>query len=285
MSRALSYLELCKLRISLFAALSSASGFLLAASGHGQKLLLTVVGVLALASGAGALNQYQEWNTDALMPRTERRPIPSGRIKPCHALCFSIMLMSLGLAVLSRVGAVVPLLGLLAVLWYNGVYTYLKRKTAFAAIPGALVGAIPPSMGAVAGGGSLLDPGVLFLCFFFFIWQVPHFWLLTLHYGEEYRKAGLPSLTGIFARTQLSRIIFNWLVAAAVSCLFMVATGVILSPLIHFLLFGSSLWLIWSGIKLLRKREKEFAYDFAFRRINVYMLLVMLFLSMDKLIG
>ena len=78
------YIELCKPGISLFAAFSSAAGFLLAISELKPDILLLVTGVIALASGAGALNQYQERTVDALMPRTEKRPIPSGRIEPLH---------------------------------------------------------------------------------------------------------------------------------------------------------------------------------------------------------
>lgn len=113
------------------------------------------------------------------------------------------------------------------------------------------------------------------------MWQVPHFWLLILSYGEEYKKAGLPSLTTIFTRTQLLRIIVNWIFATAVSCLFISMNGMILTPFINFLLFGASLWLIWNGIRLLRLRGGEFIYPFTFKRINIYMFLVMMLLSID----
>lgn len=278
------YPELCKLKISLFASLSAASGFVLASSGFKQEIFVVVFGVFMLASGAAALNQYQERATDALMPRTKRRPLPSGRIKPGHALFFSIMLISLGLLVLLLAGnMMVPLLGLTAVFWYNGAYAYLKKRSAFAAVPGALVGAIPPAMGSIAGGGRLGDPAVIYLCFFFFVWQVPHFWLLIVDRGEEYRNAGLPSMTGLFTSTQLARIIFVWICATAVSCLFVAGTGVSLSPLVYFLVFASSLWIIASGIRLLH-RERRYSFTVTFRKINVYMFLVMTLLSADRLI-
>jgi protoheme IX farnesyltransferase len=158
----------------------------------------------------------------------------------------------------------------------------MKRKTAFAAVPGALVGTITPAIGWVAGNGSLSDPRLLSLCFFFFMWQVPHFWLLLLDHGEEYEKAGLPSLTGIFARTQLLRIIFIWIFATAVSCLFLPFTGVIRTPLVALLLFGASLWLMAQGIMLFSVRESPSSVPFG--RINAYMLLVMVLLSVDRLI-
>jgi protoheme IX farnesyltransferase len=176
-----------------------------------------------------------------------------------------------------------PLLGLFAVFWYNGIYTPLKKRTAFAVIPGALVGAVPPAIGWVAGGGDWGDPKLLALCFFFFIWQVPHFWLLILNYAEDYEKAGLPSLTGIFSKTQLVRITFSWVLATAVSCLFMTVHRMIRFPFVNFLLLAVSFWLIGNGISLLRERVGDSFYSFAFKRINIYLFLVMVLLSADRL--
>ncbi len=278
------YLELCKVRISLFSALSSMTGFVLAASEFGAEMFVVMVGAFALACGSSALNQYQERDADALMQRTMKRPIPSGRVSPSRALSFSLMLMVLGLTILLLTGRIsVALIGLLAVVWYNGVYTFLKRRTAFALIPGALVGTMPPAIGWVAAGGTPLHPGLLALCFFFFMWQVPHFWLLVLNYGKEYERAGFPSLIRVFAREQLLRIVFHWIIATAVSCLFISLHGIIHTPLVNILLFGASLWLISNAIKLLRPKE-SIPYPLTFRKINVYMLLVMALLSADKLL-
>ena len=277
------HIGLCRIRISLFSSLSAATGFLTARPGAGPEMLPLMLGVFLLACGSSALNQYQERSIDVLMPRTRTRPIPSERISPLGALYFSLALITSGTLTLLLTGSVfAPLLGLAGVLWYNGLYTTIKRKTAFAAVPGALVGTITPAIGWVAGNGSLSDPRLLSLCFFFFMWQVPHFWLLLLDHGEEYEKAGLPSLTGIFTRAQLSRVIFAWILAAAVSCLFLPFTGVIRTPLVALLLFGASLWLMAQGIRLFSLRESLSSTPF--RKINAYMLLVMVLLSVDRLI-
>ena len=279
------HIGLCRMRISLFSSLSAATSFIIARSGPGPEMFPLMLGVFLLACGSSALNQYQERSIDALMPRTRTRPIPSGRISPRGALYFSLALISSGTLTLLLTGSVfAPLLGLAGVMWYNGLYTAMKRKTAFAAVPGALVGTITPAIGWVAGNGSLSDPRLLSLCFFFFMWQVPHFWLLLLDHGKDYEKAGLPSLTGIFAKTQLLRIIFIWIFATAVSCLFISVTGMIRTPAVNYLLFGASLWLIWSGLTLLRRQAGACLAFFTFRRINIYMLFVMALLSIDKLI-
>jgi len=280
------YGELCKVTISLFSACSALTGFLLAGHEFRPEALVLVIGVFLLACGSSALNQYQERNTDALMPRTERRPIPSGRILPSHALALCVMLVSLGLLTLLLTGRLVaPFLGLFAVLWYNGLYTMLKRKSAFALIPGSLVGIIPPAIGWVSARGSFSDPGLIALCFFFFLWQVPHFWLLILRHGKEYENAGLPSLSTVFTRTQLVRIIFIWIFATAVSCLFLSVSGLVRAPLIHYVLFGISLWLVAASVRLLRQAgDISSPSPSAFREINAFMFLVMFLAFLDTLL-
>ncbi|HKN18263.1 MAG TPA: UbiA family prenyltransferase, partial [Dissulfurispiraceae bacterium] len=146
LARLRSYADLSKIRIAFFAALSAAACFVLASGSFTLQCVLVTAGVFSLASGSCALNHYQERDTDRLMPRTWGRPIPSGRIRPVQALVFSFLLMCTGSAVLlASSGPRALLLGLFAALWYNGVYVYLKKISAFAVIPGALTGAAPPA--------------------------------------------------------------------------------------------------------------------------------------------
>jgi protoheme IX farnesyltransferase len=279
-----SYLELCKVKISLCAALSAITGFLSVSPKFRTEIFLLISGVFLLACGSSALNQYQERKTDALMKRTKNRPLPSGRTGGLQALGFSVLLISAGCAMLFATGnRSALLLGLFASFWYNGVYTYLKKKTALAVIPGALVGAIPPVIGWMTGGGNLRDPRLLALCFFFFMWQVPHFWLTLLHHGKEYEGAGLPSLSGIFSRAQLVRITSHWIFATVVSCLFMSLYGLVNSRLMTISLFGASLWFIRYGISLLRDNGVSEMHSHAvFKRINYYMLFIVFLVSFDR---
>jgi protoheme IX farnesyltransferase len=278
------YWELCKPRISALSALSAVVGFVIADGGVGTETASVAMGVFLLACGASCLNQYQERGTDARMPRTKGRPLPSGKIRPRSALCFSLSLTGSGLVVLRLpfVSAVPLLLGLLALFWYNGVYTLLKRRTAFAAVPGALVGALPPAIGWIAGGGRPGDLRLAFLCFFFFMWQTPHFWLLLLDRGSEYEAAGFPSLTRMFRRPQLLRIVFVWTVAAASSVMLIGLGGIIRSPAVNLALCASSVWLIWGGMEIFLDGRADFSS--AFRRINIFALVVMVLVSVDGLI-
>ena len=277
------YIELCKINISLLSSFSAAAGFVLSALQVKIQIIPVITGVFVLACGACALNQYQDRDIDARMSRTRGRPVPSGRIKPFYALTFSILFILSGFILLSLTASpLVPGLGILAVLWYNGLYTFLKRKTAFAVIPGAIIGAIPVAIGWVAGGGAVSDTRLLLVCFFFFMWQVPHFWLLMAGHGNEYREAGMPSLTGIFTSAQLSRIIFIWILSTSVSALLISAYGIIQSSLTNSLLISLSLLMTLCGIKFLK--GKIASTNALFGGINIYMCVVLLIFFIDVLL-
>jgi len=278
-------LELMKFRIALFSTLSTSAGFILAHRGLSKEMIFPILGVLFLASGSCALNQYQERQYDQLMERTKGRPIPSGELSPCNALKISLGLLFLGSVILyfgahqSALG-----LGLFAVLWYNGVYTPLKRKSPFAAVPGALVGAIPPLIGWISGKGFFsLDPPILAISFFFFIWQVPHFWLLLLNSGRDYENAGLPSLTRIFSTAQLSRITFIWIFATSTACMMIPLFGIVESHTIHGGLFLVAFWLVWKSLKLLTVNRHPSSSSSTFKTINSYALLVVVLITLDHL--
>jgi protoheme IX farnesyltransferase len=278
-------LELTRFRIALFAAFSTSAGFILAKQGFSNAMMTAVLGVFFLACGSCALNEYQERHTDRLMERTRGRPIPSQRLNAATALKIAVFLLSLGAMVLLKgANGIVLGLGVLAIFWYNGLYTFLKRKTAFAVIPGALVGAIPPLLGWVHGGGRPFDPQILALAFFFFIWQIPHFWLLLLNYGRDYEKAGFPSLTRIFTPAQLRRITFTWVFATAVACLIIPLFGMVKLYAVQMGFLVAGVGLVWKAFMLLRDCHSEFSLRLTFNFINVYVLLVMSLLALDHLL-
>jgi heme o synthase len=271
---------LCKVKISAFAALSAVAGLCLASRPQASSVATLAAGVFLMAAGAGALNHCQERQTDALMDRTSRRPLPAGRIKPGLALFLSIVLICSGSAVLLSTGRPsASLLGLITVFWYNGFYTWFKTRNRLAAIPGALVGALPPAIGWIAGGGSISDLRLAALCFFFFMWQVLHFLVHVLTYGKEYEKAGLPSLSAIFSEDQLDRLALQWLFAACVSTQFIVLFGVINSPIARTVTIAASIWLALQGITCTGKPRNSYAG--IFQRTNYYMLSVMMLMTLD----
>ena len=170
MRRVRLFLRLTKFPIAAVSILSAATGFVTAIRGWSWGLLPACLGTLLMAMGACALNEWQERDLDARMPRTRERPIPSGAVSPGRALALGAIHVLAGGGVIWGLCGPVPVgFGGLAVLWYNGVYTPLKRLTAFAVVPGALIGALPPAIGWTAAGGSAGDLRLLALAFFFFI--------------------------------------------------------------------------------------------------------------------
>lgn len=283
-------LDLAKIRITAAVTLTTATGYVLGPRGGVDAgFVWAVLGTFVLAAGSACLNHVQDARLDGLMRRTRDRPIPGGKIRRTTALFVACLLILLGLSMLASVPEnvyAVLLLGALAVLWYNGVYTLLKRATAFAVVPGALIGAIPPVIGFAAAGGHWADPRILLLAGFFFLWQIPHFWLLSLIYDEQYRLAGLPTLTDIFDPRQRLRLTFMWMLATAGAG--MALSTRVLAPVElagKVALVASSLWLGYRAVTLLTTGTASAPpFRKAFRHINAYVLLVILSLSLSVLL-
>ncbi len=279
-------LDLTKVRISLLITLSVAAGYILNAGHIKMETLVAAAAVFFLSCGSCALNQYQEREIDRLMERTKGRPLPSGKLSPGASLFISLGLIFIGSSILFYgIGSLALALGLFALLWYNGIYTHLKQRTAFAAVPGALVGAIPPVLGWVAGGGSVLDLQIWGVALFFFIWQVPHFWLLLLDFSKDYEKAGLPCITQLFPPEQIKRILFIWFLSTGVSGLSLSAFGFINFNFIYLSLLVATLWLIWNAIHFFRSYSQEATARITFTKLNIYALVVLFLLSIDRLLG
>jgi protoheme IX farnesyltransferase len=279
------FAELTKLRIALLSTLSAATGYLVFCRTLNPGIGTVSLGVLLLAMSACAMNQIQDREIDARMERTCHRPIVTGAIRPATALVFAVFLAAAGSMLLWLLhNPAAALLGLLAVAWYNGVYTYLKRISAVAVLPGALVGALPPVIGWTAAGGNPLDPRVLALAFFFFIWQVPHFWLLLSAHSGDFDRAGLPSLMKVFSMHQFAHLSFVWMLTAAMSGLLLPMYLLTLSPWIILGMVVTGFWFAWQAWKLLRGRHGSPLLRPAFRAINLYAFCVMALLVVDALL-
>lgn len=276
-------LELTKVRITVLVTVTTVFGYVLAAGTISTAIILPALGIFLLACGSAVINHYQEWKTDSLMARTRNRPIPAGKITVRDALLLAISISIIGSGFLYfSSGLTTLLLGWLAFFWYNGVYTPLKKKSSLAVIPGSLIGAIPPVVGWVAGGGELLDPKIGVIAFFFFIWQVPHFWLLLLALGKDYERAGFPTLTKVFSREQLIRLTFIWTAVTALTVLLFPVYEIIKTSYTGYILLVLALWLIIASSKLLNLKSDN--YSFAFKSINLFVLIVIIVVSIDKLL-
>ena len=191
------FLELTKPRITQLVVLTAAAGFYLASRGGLDVGLLvrTLIGVALVAAGTNAFNQVRERDVDARMRRTERRPLPSGRLTPRAAALFAGVISVAGVSYLAL--AVNPLTAGLAALTltsYVLLYTPLKRTTTLNTLIGAVPGALPIVGGWTAAGGAI-GPAVAVLFWILFLWQLPHFLALAWIYREDYRLGGLAMLS------------------------------------------------------------------------------------------
>ena len=190
------YLALTKPRLNFLVVATSAAGYYLGATTgiDAAAIAAAVAGTTLVAAGAAVLNQLYERDTDALMRRTQMRPLPAGRIAPGDARVFGVALSAAGLALLAaRANWLSAALALATLLTYLAIYTPLKRRTPLSTIVGAVPGALPALIGWAASHGSIDRSGAALFAIVF-CWQLPHFMAIAWLYREDYAKAGFPML-------------------------------------------------------------------------------------------
>ena len=192
------YLQFTKFRLSFTVIISALAGFLFAGGGTGLDAFYLLVGGLLVTSASIGSNQIWERKLDAKMPRTEKRPLPSGRMSITEAYIAVVLMLGIGSWMLYQLNLNSMILGLIAYSSYVFIYTPSKRVTPWAVVIGAFPGAIPPMLGAIAVTDQFAAmPGALF--FVQFVWQLPHFWAIAWVSDDSYDKADfhlLPSKTG-----------------------------------------------------------------------------------------
>jgi protoheme IX farnesyltransferase len=188
--------ELTKPRMNFLVVITTMVGYYMAVNSRSDwaKLVFTLVGTAMTAAGSSVFNQYMERGYDALMHRTSDRPLPSGRIRPPHAMLFGLVLSICGVGLLAAfVNALTATLGAATLLLYIAVYTPAKRYTSLCTIVGAIPGAIPPMMGITAVRG-VITIEALALFAILFVWQMPHFLAIAILYRDDYARGGFRML-------------------------------------------------------------------------------------------
>ncbi len=182
---------LTKFKLSFTVVLSSALAYLVVAGASIQFdiLALLTVGGLLITCAANALNQVLEREYDAQMERTASRPLVTETITVSSAVLIAGLMAVTGVLLLAAINPIVAMLGTVSLMMYAFVYTPLKRYSTVSVAIGAIPGALPVLIGAVASDGSITLIG-LFLFAIQFFWQFPHFWAIGYRSFADYRKAG-----------------------------------------------------------------------------------------------
>lgn len=236
------YVQLIKFTLSFMVVFSSVIAYMLAPSvvdyDFGSILLLLTGGLLVTGS-ANAINQIAEKDTDAVMKRTGKRPVASGRMSVQEATVFAVVSGLVGTLILGWFFSwQAAALGLLSLFIYGFIYTPLKKVNSTAVLVGAIPGALPCLIGwaAAYNGEGFSWTGGWILFAMQFLWQFPHFWAIAWVAHGDYSKAGfklLPSEQGPTKFTAVQTIIYS---------LLMVPVGIL--PYVYHISGIVSMWII-----------------------------------------
>ncbi len=278
------FLELTKPRLNFLVIVTTAVGYYMGVRYAFQwvHFLHALAGTTLTATAASAINQYLERREDAVMRRTENRPLPAHRLVPRESLVFGVALALAGVAYLAvAVNVVTALLGAFSLLWYVLVYTPLKRITSFNTLVGAVSGAIPPLMGWTAAAGFIsIEGAALFLILF--LWQMPHFLAIAILHREDYRRAGfkmLPVIDGDGRMTSRQIVIYS---AALVPASLLPAAIEMAGPLYLVLAGLMSTGFLVLGVACAAMRRRERARQLFVASI-LYLPLLLVAMMIDKL--
>jgi len=280
----LDYLSLTKPRIVFLLLVTAYATMWVAARGSPPALLSfwTLLGGALAAGAANAINCYLDRDVDAIMARTRKRPLPTGRLRPVSALWFGITLSLAAFLLLAAfVNLATALLAVAGIVYYDAIYTaWLKRRTPQNIVIGGAAGAIAPLLGWASVTGRVEFPAIV-LFLIIFLWTPPHFWSLALNQVQDYQRAGIPMLPVVSGERVTHRQILLYTVALALVTLllypFEVAGEVYL--LTTLLLNGG---LLFFALNLLVHPRRQSAWRL-FHFSNFYLALLFAALVVDRL--
>jgi protoheme IX farnesyltransferase len=211
------YVALLKPRVMSLVVFTALVGLLVAPGAlHAVEILAAILFIALGAGASGALNMWYDADIDAVMRRTAKRPIPSGRVEPGEALAIGLGLSGISVVMLALATNLVAA-GLLAftIFFYAIVYSmWLKRATPQNIVIGGAAGAFPPVIGWAAVTGDVSVASLLMFALIF-MWTPPHFWALALFTKSDYGDAGVPMLTVTHGRDSTRRHILGYTVLLA----------------------------------------------------------------------
>ncbi len=246
----------------------------------GWLILWTVIGGYLSAGGANTINQFVDRDIDAVMGRTDRRPIVSGRIPAVAALWFGVGLVVASVLVLGLLTTwLAAALSLLGVALYVGLYTlWLKRTTIHNIVIGGAAGAVPPLVGWAAVTGDLTFGAVLLFAIVF-VWTPPHFWALALMIRKDYTEAGVPMLPVVYGEAATRLQVLLWTIVMLGTTLLPYAAGAGAVYLAGALVLG--LPFLWMAVQLWRGDQRRAWAAITFHYSLLYLALLFVVVAVD----
>ncbi|MEM9077230.1 MAG: heme o synthase [Bacteroidota bacterium] len=279
--------EITKARLAVSVVFSSIAGYFLGAYQIDLwSIALLAFGGYCMVGASNAYNQVIERDLDALMKRTQNRPIPSGRMTVNMAMTIAIVLTLLGVLALYALSPKTALFGAISIFLYTSVYTPLKTKTPLSVFVGAFPGAIPFMLGWVAATNDFgIEPGTLFMIQFF--WQFPHFWALGWMLDDDYKRGGFKMLpTGKKDRSTALQIILYtfWMIVISVMPAFGFTGRLHLTIPAAILVLLCGLVMLIFGFNLYIKKDNPSARKLMLASVTYISLIQIIFVA-DKLIS
>jgi heme o synthase len=273
---------LLKFRLSLLVVFSAAIGYLFALTGSidWTRFALLCLGGFMVTGASTALNQVFEKDVDALMPRTQDRPVAAGRMSATEALLAAGILSVIGLGILSSFNMLTAVLGALSLLSYAFVYTPLKKITPIAVLVGAFPGAFPTMIGWAAVTGSISQEA-LTLFAMQFIWQFPHFWSIAWKAYDDYAKAGFYLLpNGKKDKNSAFQIVLYCVFLIIVSWFpyFIGMSGIVSSLIV----FATCIYFLYTAIQLYKNETDKAALTVMFASF-IYLPVSQIAFLLDKI--
>ena len=276
--------QLTKVGLSLSVVFSSVAGYLLAVETVDYFILsLLAIGGFFMVGASNAFNQIIEKDTDAIMKRTQNRPLPTGRMSVNVALTIAIVLTVLGISILYSINPKSALFGAISIFLYTCVYTPLKAVTPLTVFIGAIPGAIPFMLGWVAATNNFgIEAGFLFMIQFF--WQFPHFWAIGWLQFEEYKKAGFNMLPmGAKDRGAIKQIIFytGIMILVSIAPVLKVSGAFYIYPITAVIIALLGIVMLYYGVKLYKSQENIDARKLMLSSV-LYITVVQIIYVVDK---
>jgi protoheme IX farnesyltransferase len=281
--RVADFFELAKPRVVMMVLITAFVGFYLGSAEvpNYLRLLQMLFGTALTAGGTLGLNQYLERDTDALMDRTKRRPLPDGRVQPREALWFGVTIALAGLIYLAlAVNFLSALVTAFITLSYLVLYTPMKPRSSLCMLVGAVPGALPPVIGWVAARGSM-DFAAWVLFAIMFLWQVPHTLAIARLYCADYAKAGIQFLPVIDPNGESTnrQIVSHSAALLAVSLLPTLLGSA--GPIYFVVAFVLGLGFLTYGIRLVLQSTRQRARQLLFASL-IYLPVLLLVMALDR---
>ena len=243
----------------------------------------TLLGGFMAAGGSGAVNQYIDRYDDSKMQRTQKRPLPAGRLTPAEGLAFGVaMLLSAFFILTAFVNFLAALLSLGGMIYYVLLYSIVLKKTTVQNIViGGGAGAIPPLVGWAAATGSLNFPSLLLFAVIF-MWTPPHFWALALVRRKDYARAGVPMLPVVRGEKETRWQILIYTVELVALTLLLPVLG--LGGAVYLIGAGLlGLWLLLAAWKVWKEGGNKLAWKM-YRYSSMYLAFLFFVLMLDRLL-